>query len=143
MIAIAVLAIWGYALAIQKDNWMSNIVVNSVPLVGLLGTVLGMMQTFSALSQGGASSIENLSKGISKALITTQTGISIAVSLFSDWLSLSKKKLSDDETSRLVYAGWEMFLSKTFLNHLLPCCLTGYGDYLICIFVKRYRLTTS
>jgi len=37
------------------------------------------MQTFSALSQGGASSIENLSKGISKALITTQTGISIAV----------------------------------------------------------------
>jgi drug/metabolite transporter (DMT)-like permease len=73
MIAIAILAIWGYALAIQKDNWMSNIVV------GLLGTVLGMMQTFSALSQGGASSIENLSKGISKALITTQTGISIAV----------------------------------------------------------------
>ena len=79
MIAIAILAIWGYALAIQKDNWMSNIVVNSVPLVGLLGTVLGMMQTFSALSQGGASSVENLSKGISKALITTQTGISIAV----------------------------------------------------------------
>jgi len=58
---------------------MANIVVNSVPLVGLLGTVLGMMQTFQALSVGGTSSIDNLAKGISKALITTQMGISIAI----------------------------------------------------------------
>jgi len=38
-----------------------------------------MMQTFQALSVGGASSIDNLAKGISKALITTQMGISIAI----------------------------------------------------------------
>lgn len=79
MIVIALLGCWAYALAFSSDHWMANIVVNSVPLVGLLGTVLGMMQTFQALSIGGTSSIDNLAKGISKALITTQMGIAIAI----------------------------------------------------------------
>lgn len=51
-----------------------------LPLLGLLGTVLGMMTTFGALSgPGGSPSVTAVSSGISQALITTQAGLVAAV----------------------------------------------------------------
>ena len=44
-------------------------------LVGLLGTVLGMIKSFQALAQSGAPDATQLSTGISEALINTATGI--------------------------------------------------------------------
>ena len=44
-------------------------------LVGLIGTVLGMIRAFSALGQGGAPNAAELSVGISEALINTALGI--------------------------------------------------------------------
>ena len=44
-------------------------------LVGLLGTVLGMIKSFQALSQSGAPDSTELSTGISEALINTAFGI--------------------------------------------------------------------
>ena len=49
------------------------------PLLGLLGTVLGMIDVFSVISRVGVGHAEMLSGGISKALITTATGLSIAI----------------------------------------------------------------
>jgi len=46
------------------------------PLIGLLGTVTGMIETFHGLLHGGH--IPELSKGIFKALLTTQYGLAIA-----------------------------------------------------------------
>ena len=46
--------------------------VTSAPLLGLLGTVAGMIQTFAALSNSG--DVSTISVGISKALLTTQLG---------------------------------------------------------------------
>ncbi|MEZ4826905.1 MAG: MotA/TolQ/ExbB proton channel family protein [Bacteroidia bacterium] len=45
-------------------------------LVGLIGTVLGMIRAFSALGEGGAPNAAELSVGISEALINTALGIS-------------------------------------------------------------------
>jgi len=56
-----------------------NVLVISAPLFGLLGTVLGMLLTFQAIGTGGASASEVISKGISEALVATQTGMMIAV----------------------------------------------------------------
>ena len=56
-----------------------NVLVISAPLFGLLGTVLGMLLTFQAIGSGGASASETISKGISEALVATQTGMMIAV----------------------------------------------------------------
>lgn len=51
-----------------------------LPLLGLLGTVLGMMTTFGALSgPAGSPSVSLMSEGISQALITTQAGLVAAV----------------------------------------------------------------
>lgn len=56
-----------------------NILVTAAPLMGLLGTVLGMIQTFGAISHGGGNLVDLISSGISKALITTETGLLIAL----------------------------------------------------------------
>jgi biopolymer transport protein ExbB len=49
------------------------------PLLGLLGTVSGMIKTFSAIAEFGTGNARALAAGISEALITTQTGLIIAV----------------------------------------------------------------
>ena len=56
-----------------------NIMVVSAPLFGLLGTVLGMLLTFKAIGIGGSSTSEIIAKGISEALVATQTGMMVAI----------------------------------------------------------------
>jgi len=49
------------------------------PLLGLLGTVLGMIEVFNALMQQGSGDIGVLAGGIAKALITTAAGLVVAI----------------------------------------------------------------
>lgn len=49
------------------------------PLLGLLGTVLGMIRAFTQLSIQGVGTPATLGGGISEALITTATGLSVAI----------------------------------------------------------------
>jgi biopolymer transport protein ExbB len=49
------------------------------PLLGLLGTVTGMVETFAVINQYGTGNAQALASGISEALITTQTGLLIAI----------------------------------------------------------------
>ncbi|MFV0421034.1 MotA/TolQ/ExbB proton channel family protein [Oleidesulfovibrio sp.] len=49
------------------------------PLLGLLGTVEGMIGTFRALAEAGNASNAALTEGISKALVTTQGGLLVAI----------------------------------------------------------------
>jgi biopolymer transport protein ExbB len=49
------------------------------PLLGLLGTVTGMIDTFQVIRFFGTSNAQALSAGISQALITTQTGLLVAI----------------------------------------------------------------
>lgn len=53
------------------------------PLLGLLGTVIGMIQVFSVITNVGVGDPGELAGGISKALITTAAGLTVAIpSLF-------------------------------------------------------------
>ena len=56
-----------------------NIMVVAAPLFGLLGTVLGMLLTFKAIGVGGSSTSEVIARGISEALVCTQTGMMVAI----------------------------------------------------------------
>ncbi|MBT5558968.1 MAG: MotA/TolQ/ExbB proton channel family protein [Proteobacteria bacterium] len=49
------------------------------PLIGLLGTVIGMIRVFTAITVSGVGDPGILSGGISEALITTATGLSIGI----------------------------------------------------------------
>jgi biopolymer transport protein ExbB len=56
-----------------------TVLVAAAPLTGLLGTVFGMLSTFSGLADGSGRVIESVAAGISEALITTQMGLLIAI----------------------------------------------------------------
>ena len=64
-----------------RDLLVMRICVSAAPLVGLLGTVTGMLATFGALStgSGGDQTLGAVAGGISEALITTETGLAIAL----------------------------------------------------------------
>lgn len=64
-----------------RDLKLMQIAVGAAPLVGLLGTVTGMLATFSALSNGsgGDQTMQSIAKGISEALYTTETGLVVAL----------------------------------------------------------------
>jgi biopolymer transport protein ExbB len=66
--------------AFRQERRFLSAMVSAAPLLGLLGTVLGMEKTFNGLSQQGASgSMENLASGIAEVLITTESGLAVAL----------------------------------------------------------------
>jgi len=64
---------------LKKDTKTIAILAGVAPLLGLLGTVGGMISTFAVISQFGTGNAKALASGISEALITTQTGLIVAV----------------------------------------------------------------
>ena len=57
-----------------------KIAIAAAPLLGLLGTITGMIQTFTALSTGmGEDASTMVASGISKALLTTNAGLVVAI----------------------------------------------------------------
>ena len=65
----------------ERDLRVMKICVSAAPLLGLLGTVTGMLATFGALASGagGDKTMELVAQGISEALITTETGLVVAL----------------------------------------------------------------
>ena len=73
-------ALFPYINVISKYSTLVKTIVILAPLVGLLGTVMGMIETFDALTSGSMfSQGASISGGISKALFTTELGLVVAV----------------------------------------------------------------
>lgn len=70
-----------------------SVIAQAAPMVGLLGTVSGMIKAFATLGIGGGANASALAGNISEALITTASGLVIAIPslffyyLFRNWLS--------------------------------------------------------
>lgn len=64
---------------IDRKLGFVNVLVSTAPLLGLLGTVLGMLVTFQAISSGGTKMVDAMARGISEALITTEMGLLVAL----------------------------------------------------------------
>ncbi len=91
-----------------RDLRVMKICVSAAPLVGLLGTVIGMLATFDALASGsgGDQTMGLVAEGISEALITTETGLVIALpGLFFNYQLVRKHERY-----------------KAFLDHLETVC---------------------
>jgi biopolymer transport protein ExbB len=54
-------------------------IASIAPLLGLLGTVVGMIKVFSAIVESGVGNPAVLATGISEALLTTAAGLSVAI----------------------------------------------------------------
>ena len=64
-----------YLPVINRRIRFLGVMVTLGPLMGLLGTVTGMLSTFQGLAIGQGQKFQNMVQGISEALITTQTGL--------------------------------------------------------------------
>jgi len=64
---------------IERHLFWLQTVAQASPLLGLLGTVFGMIQMFSAVSLSGLGDPQVLSKGISVAMLTTAEGLCIGI----------------------------------------------------------------
>lgn len=53
--------------------------VSGAPFLGLLGTVWGVMETFGGVAEAGSASLAAMAPGVSAALITTVTGLLVAI----------------------------------------------------------------
>ncbi len=93
----------------QRDLRVMKVCVSAAPLLGLLGTVTGMLTTFNALStgSGGDQTMAMIAGGISEALITTETGLAIALPGLFFWYMLSQR--------------YERY--RTFLSQLETACM--------------------
>lgn len=72
-----------------------------LPLLGLLGTVTGMIQVFDVLAIFGTGNARALAQGISQALITTMAGLTTALSGL--YFSALLDKRAEYETRRLAH----------------------------------------
>lgn len=65
--------------ALERNTIVLGIVASVAPLLGLLGTVWGMIDAFRVIEALGEPNISNLAEGIYKALITTLAGLTVGI----------------------------------------------------------------
>jgi biopolymer transport protein ExbB len=65
--------------ALFQRLWILETIVTAAPLLGLLGTIFGIVETFLALSKSGMSDPSGVSAGIGTALYATALGIAVAL----------------------------------------------------------------
>ncbi|MEM6991684.1 MAG: MotA/TolQ/ExbB proton channel family protein [Myxococcota bacterium] len=75
---------------LQRRLSLVNVVAGVAPLLGLLGTVTGMIHTFAVVTTTGTGEPQQLAAGISQALLTTQFGLVIAIPAFLAYALLSR-----------------------------------------------------
>jgi biopolymer transport protein ExbB len=80
---------------LDRFMWLVRVVSVVAPLMGLLGTVTGMIQTFQAITMFGAGDPKMMAGGISEALVTTMLGLMTAAPLVLLYalLSTSRKRI--------------------------------------------------
>ena len=84
------------SLKLESGLILLAIAVSGAPFLGLLGTVWGVMQTFSYVGMAGKAELATMAPGVSAALITTVAGLLVAIpSMFGyNWLVHSLRVLT-------------------------------------------------
>lgn len=80
---------------IERAQQLIRLVIAAGPLLGLLGTVAGMIETFQVITENGAGDPKLMAGGISQAMICTVLGLGIAIPLLfiNAWLTTRSRAL--------------------------------------------------
>ena len=89
-------------------TWLS-IIASTSPFIGLFGTVIGILETFSKLGSQSSASLSVVAPAISEALVATAAGIAVAVFAYTFHLILKRKAY---ELSSLLASQSEVILSQ-------------------------------
>ena len=73
------------AAELERNTGTLGTFASIAPLLGLLGTVWGMIQTFEVIQEQGVGVVGSLAGGISQALITTLAGLSVGIPALVGW----------------------------------------------------------
>jgi len=92
---------------LEKGLSMIKLLAAVAPLLGLLGTVTGMIATFQSISLFGTGDPKLMANGISQALVTTMLGLCVAIPLlFLHSLVASRSRMLvqilDEQTAGLI-----------------------------------------
>jgi biopolymer transport protein ExbB len=93
--------------SIQRIQSFLKLAVAAGPLLGLVGTVIGMIETFQVITESGSGDPKLMASGIGHAMIATVLGLSIAIPLLfanSALTSRSKRivQILDEQTTGLL-----------------------------------------
>ena len=88
----------------RLERWLPLLatVANVAPLLGFLGTVTGMIDSFDALAEAGLSNPALVASGIKEALTTTAAGLAVAIPVqlaYNFFMSRINRFVRDIETS--------------------------------------------
>jgi biopolymer transport protein ExbB len=115
---------------IDARLWVVDTVITAAPLLGLLGTIIGMFQTFHALGEGGSGPKAAVTGGVAEALVATACGLFIA---------LVGLVAYNDLNTRVRLVVHQLETLKTMLaNRLLP---TGRTAQIDTVAVPYFRLS--
>ena len=106
-------------LELKKYIGLLHTIASVSPLLGLLGTVSGMIKVFGTISVEGVGNPASLATGISEALITTAAGLTVAIPTFLGQRYLAAR------AERFMHMLEEY---ATYLLNLLPVSATGGGE---------------
>lgn len=70
-------------------TWLS-VIASTSPFIGLFGTVVAILDTFSKLGQGSSASISIIAPAISEALVATAAGIFVAIPAYTFYILLKR-----------------------------------------------------
>lgn len=93
--------------AIERGLVTLAILAAVAPMLGLLGTVSGMIETFQSITLFGTGDPKLMSGGISQALVTTELGLAVAIPILLIHSALSSKsnrliQILDEESAAIV-----------------------------------------
>jgi len=71
----------GRQVALELERYLNTLgtIASITPLLGLLGTVIGMIKVFTVITAAGVGNPTILAEGISEALLTTAVGLTVAI----------------------------------------------------------------
>jgi biopolymer transport protein ExbB len=87
--------------SLKRNTDLTSTLIKLCPLLGLLGTVLGMLEVFDAVAATGTNNPRSTASGVSKATVTTMAGMVVAIagllvtSLINRRLTAESNKLND------------------------------------------------
>lgn len=94
----------------SKGSRIVSVMASAAPLLGLLGTVTGMVATFDVITLYGNQNPVLMADGISEALISTQSGLLVAFPL-----TLLKQRLDE----RIEYLTEQLMIGATLIEHFV------------------------
>ena len=88
--------------ALNRGLWVLETIVTAAPLLGLVGTIVGMMESFKLIGGSGLVNPTGITGGVAQALIATTLGLIIAlIALFSFNFFSHLQSRTMDEMERL------------------------------------------